>query len=61
MATSWLTDVPEMSRRDLLTIRQTLDGAYRNFSREYGEGIEAFFDPLLHFLVWFENLLLATP
>lgn len=61
MADSWLTEVPEMSRRDLLAIRQTLDGAYRDFSREYGEGIEAFFDPLLHFLVWFEDLLLATP
>ncbi|WBA16674.1 ABC transporter permease [Salinivibrio proteolyticus] len=61
MANSWLTDVPEMSRRDLLEIRKTLDGAYRSFSREYGESIESFFDPLLNFLVWFEDLLLSTP
>ncbi|PCE65173.1 proline/glycine betaine ABC transporter permease [Salinivibrio sp. YCSC6] len=61
MANSWLTDVPEMSRRDLLEIRKTLDGAYRSFSSEYGESIESFFDPLLNFLVWFEDLLLSTP
>lgn len=58
---SWLTEFPEMSRSDLLTIRKTLDGAYREFSRNYGETIESFFDPLLHFLIWFEKLLLATP
>ena len=58
---SWLTDFPEMERADLLVIRKTLDGAYRQFSRDYGDSIESFFDPLLYFLVWFENLLLATP
>ncbi len=58
---SWLTDFPQLSRRELLTIRKTLDEAYRSFSREYGEAIESFFDPLLSFLVWFEKLLLATP
>ncbi|UTW00490.1 proline/glycine betaine ABC transporter permease [Marinomonas rhizomae] len=58
---SWLTEFPDMSRRELLGIRKTLDGAYRDFSRAYGDQIEAFFDPLLSFLVWFENLLLDTP
>ncbi|QUX90943.1 ABC transporter permease [Marinomonas sp. A3A] len=58
---SWLTEFPDMSRRELLGIRKTLDGAYRDFSRAYGDQIEAFFDPLLNFLVWFENLLLNTP
>lgn len=58
---SWLTDFPQMARGDLLTIRKTLDGAYRDFSRSYGDAIESFFDPLLQFLVWFEKLLLATP
>ncbi|WP_434362675.1 proline/glycine betaine ABC transporter permease [Parasalinivibrio latis] len=58
---SWLTDIPEMDRADLLTIRKTLDGAYREFSRNYGDTIESFFDPLLSFLIWFEKLLLATP
>ncbi|WP_067215103.1 ABC transporter permease [Marinomonas gallaica] len=58
---SWLTEFPDMSRRELLTIRKTLDSAYRDFSREYGDTIESLFDPLLSFLVWFENLLIQTP
>ncbi len=58
---SWLTDFPAMDRSDLVAIRKTLDGAYRNFSREYGDMIEGFFDPLLSFLIWFEKLLLASP
>lgn len=58
---SWLTEFPQLSRGSLLTIRKTLDEAYREFSRNYGEAIENFFDPLLAFLVWFEDLLIATP
>jgi len=57
---SWLTDFPEMDRATLVAIRKALDGAYRDFSRSYGDVIEAVFDPLLHFLVWFEKLLLET-
>lgn len=58
---SWLQEMPQMSRADMLTLRQTLDGAYRNFSRTYGEAIEGFFEPLLRFLIWFEQLLLNSP
>lgn len=58
---SWLTDFPAMDRSDLVAIRKTLDGAYRDFSRAYGETIEGLFDPLLAFLIWFEKLLLASP
>ncbi len=58
---SWLTQFPEMERADLVAIRKALDGAYRDFSRSYGEVIEAVFDPLLYFLVWFEKLLLSSP
>jgi glycine betaine/proline transport system permease protein len=58
---SWLTQFPQMERADLLMIRKTLDGAYRSFSREYGEIIESIFDPMLSFLVWFEKLLLNSP
>ncbi|BAX55804.1 TPA: ABC transporter permease [Photobacterium damselae] len=58
---SWLTEIPQLDRAQLLEIRKTLDGAYRSFSREYGDTIEGFFDPLLSFLVWFENLLLDSP
>ncbi|EAR57332.1 MULTISPECIES: proline/glycine betaine ABC transporter permease [Photobacterium] len=58
---SWLTEFPQLERAQLVEIRKTLDGAYRSFSREYGDTIEGFFDPLLSFLIWFEKLLLATP
>lgn len=58
---SWLTQFPQMDRADLITIRKALDGAYRSFSREYGEAIESIFDPMLTFLVWFEKLLLSSP
>ncbi len=58
---SWLTEFPKMSRESLLEIRKSLDATYRDFSREYGESIEAIFDPLLTFLIWFEKLLLNTP
>lgn len=58
---SWLSEIPQLDRHQLLEIRKTLDGAYRAFSREYGDAIEAVFDPLLSFLIWFEKLLLGTP
>ncbi|OBT16798.1 ABC transporter permease [Vibrio sp. UCD-FRSSP16_10] len=58
---SWLSSFPEIDRSTMRTIRKTLDGAYKDFSREYGDFIESLFDPLLTFLVWFEKLLLATP
>jgi len=58
---SWLSEIPQLDRRQLLDIRKTMDGAYRSFSREYGDSIEAFFDPLLSFLIWFEKLLLGSP
>ncbi|MEE9534288.1 MAG: proline/glycine betaine ABC transporter permease [Acidimicrobiia bacterium] len=57
---TWITEFPEMDRATLVAIRKALDGAYREFSRSYGDMIESFFDPLLFFLVWFEKLLLNT-
>lgn len=58
---SWLNKFPAMERADLVALRKSLDGLYREFSRNYGEAIENFFDPLLFFLVWFEKLLLSAP
>ncbi len=58
---SWIMEFPQMDRKDLVGIRKSMDGLYRDFSREYGDLIESFFDPLLYFLVWFEKLLLASP
>ncbi len=57
----FLTEFPALGRRDLSTMKQAIDETFRGFSRAYGEALENFFSPLLHFLVWFEKLLLATP
>ncbi len=50
-----------MDRQELRDLKKYIDGAFRDFSREFGESIEQFFDPLLWFLVWLEKLLQATP
>lgn len=50
-----------MPKESLRALKKTFDTGYRDFSRAYGEGIENFFDPLLSFLVWFENLFIGSP
>jgi len=57
----FFTKVPVMERIALLEMKKGIDLSFRQFSREYGDGIEAFFDPLLFFLVWLEKLLLNSP
>lgn len=42
-------------------IQKVIDLGYRDFTRSWGDAIEAFFDPFLRFLVWAEHLLVATP
>ena len=57
----FFTKFPVMARTALMEMRKGIDFAFRDFSRAYGDGIEAFFDPLLFFLIRLEKLLLATP
>ena len=57
----FLTKFPVMDRTALMEMRKGIDFAFRDFSRAYGDGIEAFFDPLLYFLVWLEKLLINSP
>ena len=42
-------------------LQKAIDIGYRDFTRSWGDTIEALFDPFLNFLVWAENLLVATP
>ena len=58
---SFFTKFPAMGKTDLRDFKKGIDGKFKEFSREWGEGIEAFFDPLYYFLNWFERLLNATP
>ena len=57
----FLTKFPVMERQALMEFRKSVDFAFRDFSRAYGDGIEAFFDPLLYFLVWLEKLFINSP
>ncbi|MDG2475128.1 MAG: proline/glycine betaine ABC transporter permease [Paracoccaceae bacterium] len=55
------TEIPSLGKRDLRDLKKGIDGAFKKFSRTYGDGIEAFFDPLYFFLVRLEKLLIAAP
>ena len=57
----FFTKFPVMERSALAELRKGIDFAFRDFSKSYGDGIEAFFDPLLFFLVKLEKLLNSTP
>ncbi|MCP4789300.1 MAG: proline/glycine betaine ABC transporter permease [Gammaproteobacteria bacterium] len=54
-------DFPEMGRQDLRELKKGIDLAFREFSRANGDSIEAFFEPLMFFMVGLEKLLIATP
>ncbi len=57
----WLIEFPSLGRRDLSALRQSVDEGFRTFSRAFGDNLEAFFSPLLKFLIWFESLLTHAP
>jgi glycine betaine/proline transport system permease protein len=58
---SWLKEFPALGADSLSAIRQTVDGSFRNFTREYGEPLERLFDPLREFLLFSERMLTQTP
>jgi len=57
----FFTQFPVMERVSLMELKKGIDLSFRLFSRNYGDAIENFFDPLLFFLVWLEKLLITTP
>ena len=56
-----LDKFPTLGDQALRDLKVTIDRGFRDFSRNHGEAIENFFDPLLQFLVWFERLLQTSP
>lgn len=58
---NFFTEFPEIPRKEFTELKKSIDGAYKDFSREWGNSIDAFFDPLLQMLIFFEDLLIATP
>lgn len=57
----WSSEFPQIDGTTLRELSRAIDRSYLNFSREVGPAIEAFFEPLLYFLIWFERLLLQSP
>jgi len=57
----WSNEFPQLDNTTLRELSRAIDRGYLSFSREFGPMIEAAFEPLLHFLIWFERLLLESP
>ena len=60
-STNFFMDFPTLPKELIRAFKKSTDAAYKAFSREYGDYIETFFNPLLKFLVFWEKLLVATP
>ena len=58
---SFFTEFPEMPNATFREMKKSIDAGYKDFAREWGDTIDAMFDPLLNMLVFFEDLLIATP
>jgi len=58
---SFFTEFPEMPNATFREMKKSIDAGYKDFAREWGDTIDAMFDPLLSMLVFFEDLLVATP
>ncbi len=56
----WI-EFPSLSREVLRDIRVTLDDGFKDFTRAYGETLEAMLEPLKIFLIWLEDLLISSP
>ena len=57
----WLFTFPTMEDETLTALKKAIDEGFRAFTRSYGEGIEAFFNPLQYFLIQSERLMTQTP
>ncbi len=58
---SWWFRFPQMNEDSLRALERAFDDGYADFSGAYGAGIENFFNPLLQFLIWFDDLFTGAP
>ncbi len=56
-----LNQFPQLPTEWLTGFRRAVDEGFRSFTREYGEAIELFFEPLRQFLIGAERLLIQSP
>lgn len=57
----WLRSFPQMDDATLTALKKTIDEQFKAFTRAYGSAMEAFFDPLLRFLIFAERMMLGAP
>jgi glycine betaine/proline transport system permease protein len=57
----WLEQFPAMDPERLSALRRAIDTAFRDFTRQHGQGLENFFEPLRDFLIFSERLLTQSP
>ena len=57
----WLMEFPDLGRDTLRNLRVGVDGAFREFTRAYGDTIEAAFDPVKWFLINTETFMTDMP
>ena len=58
---NFFTTFPEMPNKQFREMKKGIDASYKDFARDWGDVIDAMFDPLLKMLVFFEKTLVATP
>jgi len=58
---NFFTTFPEMPNKEFREMKKGIDASYKDFAREWGDVIDAIFEPLLKMLVFFEKTLVATP
>lgn len=57
----WFWTFPQLNDERMRALRASIDDAFRVFTRNYGTGLEAVFEPLRILLIQSEWLLLNTP
>ena len=58
---SILTEFPSIDTETLRSLKKSIDSGFLNFSRNYGDNIESFFDPIRFLLIESEHFLINTP
>ena len=58
---TWMQQIPTMGQEQLRMLRQTIDASFLTFSRNYGDALEQFFNPLRQFLIFSEQTLSQAP
>ena len=58
---NFFTTFPDMPNKEFREMKKGIDASYKDFAREWGDVIDAIFEPLLKMLVFFEKTLIATP